>query len=873
MSTQQQAQAGDNARIIQIIGDHNVVGDSPHLFITPLPPARPAPAEPAKDEASLLRPVIEATDFVGRESLMADFVAWAKGHKPERPVSVRVVHGGAGVGKTRFALELCRALGPDWQAGFVTNAEARRTLGRGNLGAWQWPKPTLIVFDYALSLTDTLRVWLEELCAATPRAHPLRILLLERQADAQSGWLERLLQSGFGQYEMMPRELLDGEPLRLPDLSSPAVRIGIMQNMLARLGSRVVLPADNADFQAKLAATDWAGAPLYLMMAAMVMHQQGDAGEVLHLGRVDLAQTVADHEYVRVLCACGGDDSRKFLLPHIAAFATLCGGLAGQSAMDCITREKKAFGCESVSTAPAKRLLAELLPDGGQGVAAILPDIVGEAFLLKHLAGGDQNDGERAVMRAFGEKPSEVTAVLVRCVQDFAPRAESDASGRARAAGQRAMVWLRALGDRPDLPLETLLVLTGALPESTAALRELAVEWQSRVVEHLRQQQDGSIAQRVILATSLNNFANRLSDAGQRQKALDAAQDSTALYRQLDDAKPDIFRPHLAMSLNALANSFGDMGQHENALSVAQEAVDIHRELNSNNLQKYITGLAVSLITLGTTARDANYRSEALTATEEATDLYRQLSTINPKFFQSALAGCLNNLAALLTDAGKHKEALIPAKESVTIYRELNSTNTDAYKFHLALSIDTLSNCLSEPEQAIESLILAQESTAIFRDLVKENPKPFMPNLANSLNNLSNKYHAVNSNDLALSAAHESVELYRTLASDNPDAFRADLARSINNQSHKLSEVGLREKALPMARESAQLYAILANQRPDTFGQYVVAAMLTWLSLRYNISREEAFALLKQNPQAQIDVLFNDDDSDAPSPSDNPPAM
>lgn len=57
-----------------------------------------------------------------------------------------------------------------------------RNLNERNLGAWEWRKPTLIVFDYALSLVETLRVWLEELCAATPRAHPLRILLLERQS-------------------------------------------------------------------------------------------------------------------------------------------------------------------------------------------------------------------------------------------------------------------------------------------------------------------------------------------------------------------------------------------------------------------------------------------------------------------------------------------------------------------------------------------------------------------------------------------------------------------------------------------------------------------------------------------------------------------
>ena len=778
MSTQQQAQAGDNARIIQIIGDNNVVDGSPHLFITPLPPERPAPTEPARDEASLLRPVMEATAFVGREPLLADFVAWANAHETQRPVSMRVVHGGAGVGKTRFARELCRGLGPDWQTGFVTNAEARRTLARGNLGAWQWRKPTLIVFDYALSLTDTLRVWLEELCAATPRVHPLRILLLERQADAQSGWLERLLQSGFGLHEMMPRDLLDGPPRLLPGLSAPEVQRGIMQNMLDRLGSRVVLPADDADFQARLAATDWAGAPLYLMMAAMVMHQQGGVNEALHLGRVDLAYFLEDHEYARLRLPCGINDPLRTLVVHAAAFATLCGGIGALELRPFLAREREVLGCDSGNVAEALRFLSELLPDGGEGVAPIQPDIVGEAFVLKHLADGRQTDGKQAVLRAFGDKPSAVAAALVRCVQDFAPRAGTDASDQARTAGQRAMAWLRALGDLPDLPLETLFVLAGALPESTAALRELAVEWQSRVVEHLRQRQDGSIIQRAILATSLNNFANRLSDAGQWQKALDAAQESTALFRQLAAANPDAFRPDLAMSLNNLAKILSELGLRQEAIEIAQET----------------------------------------------TNLYRELADANPDAFRPYLAGSLNNLAIMLSELGLRQEARKIAQEAVDIWRELATLNPDAFRPDLAMSLNNLANRLSQ-------LGLRQEA----RDI-----------------------------------AQEATDLYRELAALNPDAFRPDLAGSLNNLATMLSELGQREEALPIARESAQIFVTLANELPEAFNRNATIALLTWLSLRNNISREEAFTLLKQDLQAQIDALFNDDDADAPSPSDNP---
>ena len=118
--------------------------------------------------------------------------------------------------------------------------------------------------------------------------------------------------------------------------------------------------------------------------------------------------------------------------------------------------------------------------------------------------------------------------------------------------------------------------------------------------------------------------------------------------------------------------------------------------------------------------------------------------------------------------------------------------------------------------------------------------------------------------------AQDTVDIRRELAALNPDAFRPDLAMSLNNLAYTLSEMGLREEALPLARESAQLYVTLANQLPEVFEQNASTALLTWLSLHHDISREEAFALLQQDLQAHIDALFDDDDSDLSSPSDNP---
>ncbi len=77
------------------------------------------------------------------------------------------------------------------------------------------------------------------------------------------------------------------------------------------------------------------------------------------------------------------------------------------------------------------------------------------------------------------------------------------------------------------------------------------------------------------LATSLNNLAKFLSDLGQREEALQAAQEAVAMRRELAAQRPDAFRPDLATSLNNLANFLSELGQREEALQAAEEAVTL----------------------------------------------------------------------------------------------------------------------------------------------------------------------------------------------------------------------------------------------------------------------------------------------------------
>jgi hypothetical protein len=112
-----------------------------------------------------------------------------------KTISIRVITGGAGSGKTRLALEFCDALVEHgWDAGFVTDAELTRFATQQNLSTWGWARPTLIVVDYAAARAQVLHRWLVEL-AENPgnTKKPLRVLLLERDADPEQGWWETAL--------------------------------------------------------------------------------------------------------------------------------------------------------------------------------------------------------------------------------------------------------------------------------------------------------------------------------------------------------------------------------------------------------------------------------------------------------------------------------------------------------------------------------------------------------------------------------------------------------------------------------------------------------------------------------------------------------
>ena len=824
----QEAAAAAGSVIVQIVGDGNAVSPGlPYLELARYTGLysriRDDPEIGGPNEIDLIRPFTRAIELVGRESELASLRDWLK---DDSLVSVRVLTGGPGLGKTRLALELVREATAgnsphtaDWRAGFLTRPGLARFLGQPNVATWAWNAPVLVVVDYASASARGLNHWMrllaEHPCWDEGQAGPpLRVLLLERHATPGAGWWAETF--GRGEEAVLEGMLDPAEPVVLRALERLGQRREIIERTLARLGSGLTLPEDDG-FGRRLAELTWGGVPLLLMIAAVAAARTG-VNDALALGADRLALNVAENELCRVRKVTRVDASLGPFVDHMVAIATLRQGLTEDAVLDAIEAEVTELGYRlPVGAAPLRDGLTRALPDGAGGVSAVGPDMIGEALLIS--VWSETDTGLPAIGRAHALAPVAVMETLIRTCQDYVIRGYSE-----------PLKWLETLFDaRTDG--YALIELDDALPKQTVELRELGLEV-SRSVAGLfgsfaRGTEDTNV--RSVFARSLLNLSFRLSELGLREDALDAAKKTVVLCRELAAARPDSFRPDLANSLNNLSVRLSELGLREDALAAAEETVALYRELVAARPDTFQPGLAMSLNNLSNNLSQLGRREDSLAAATEALAFYRELAVARPDTFRPNLAASLNNVSYWLSELGLREDALAEAKEAVAIYRELAAARPDAFRPDLAMSLSNLSSCLSVLGLQEDALGAAGEAVEVYRGLAAARPSAFQPGLAMALDNLSIELSKLGRREAALDAAAEATALCRRLAAARPDAFRPDFAMSLNNLSNRMSELGRQEAALDAIQEAVAIRRELAAARPDAF-QPNLAVSLTNLA-------------------------------------------
>jgi hypothetical protein len=495
------AQAELHAQTIRVFGHDNIVvqasgsgvnvtiGPRPYLRLTQYERRTKLAARNNSEAALLSAYRADVVPLIGRDGEMADLRKWLD---DPAAISVRVLVGAGGRGKTRLALELAREISKNWLAGFVKATadedELSRFRSQNGVHEWRWDKPVLIIIDYAASRAAQVRNWLHELVDALLEDRPkLRLLLLERQANRAIGWLAMIFGQGDNDDSRAATALLDPqEPVEIPTLDELDYRRQVFARTLKRANAALDAPAQGADpeFDRMLGDRQWAGDPLYLMMAGLAAAKSGVRG-ALSLSRADLALSVARNELDRVGrigAARGVDEKHSFpgaFVRHMAAIATLTQGLTLAEARELAAREIAALR-STASLDGTITALSDALPDLTGGVAPILPDIVGEGAILAWFGPGGGLaplgiDPVARIAAAARVSLAKASATLVRTAQDFA------------AAGYAEPVqWLDALADAPEADLGSLMEIAGALPHQTLALRETAADLYRRIAHALR---------------------------------------------------------------------------------------------------------------------------------------------------------------------------------------------------------------------------------------------------------------------------------------------------------------------------------------------------------------------------------------------------
>ena len=816
MQMQQAEASGTGNVIVQIGGDGNtVIAGTPHLTLTrPGRIARTVRSDPdtgKPHQIDVIRAETRSVEVVGRKAELASLTEWLHS---TAAVSVRVMVGDAGVGKSRLALELIETVArAGWRAGFLTRSELRRFRGQQNLADWGWDKPVLAVVDYAPASVSYLREWLKEL-ADNPiwedeevgSNRPLRLLLLARQAERDAGWWAVVL--GHGHTAAVVGQLADPTPMILASIDDPRDRRAILTSTLKSLGSsaRPPAPGDDPHFDRRLAEQTWGGVPLMLMMAATTAAETG-FGRVLTMGSDKLSLALAGAEVERILKIVEGSgvsDQLSPLVKHMIAITVLRQGLDPLAACTAIEQESRALGYTVAGGAAVLRdALSAALPDSGGGIATVEPDMIGEAMLLSIWPTSDDATCD-AVARAYKDDPIAVGGTVVRTCQDYVIRGHP-----------HALVWLRKICAITD-DLVSLIELSRAMPSKTVAMREVKVDLGKKTVD-LAKNRPRTASGRSLLAAVLNDYAVGLTDLGRVDEALAAFNETVQTYRELAADRPDAFHPNLAMSLNNLSNQLSEQGQHQEALANVREATQIFRELAADRPDALRPDLASSLNNLSNRLSEQGQHQDALANVREATQIYRELAAERPDTFRPDLASSLHNLSNQLSEQGQHQEALANIREAVSIRRELAAERPDAFRPDLASSLNNLSNRLSEQGQHQEALAHIRQAVSIRRELAAERPDAFRPDLAISLNNLSLRLFEHGQHQESLPAIREATQIFRELAAKRPDAFCANLASSLHNLSLRLSEQGQHQEALAANRQAVSIRRELAAERPDAF--------------------------------------------------------
>ena len=550
-----------------------------------------APGKVVKEEASA---ELEKRSVEGAAE--AEGVAFEKDdpkNDQEPDLAVAVVTGAGGSGKTRLAAQLCHDLSSiGWCTGFLpttTDITAEELSALAELTT-----ELLVVVDYA---EEARRGQLATLFRALrDRRSPTRIVLTARGTDVWwNEFCEELEQDGIDLSKTLiishlGRDRLQKNPLLFDGIFRKAVQ-GFAEQVSQSLPRQDIIVPEN------LGAT----ALDVVLMAWLVVCDESVGAAKNMPTRNNLYDRVLTTEFAQwrktpALAEVSGTHMRQ-----AAATLSLLAPSQDEDEVDEVLSRLPEWTSEHLRRSRFAELLVHtLLRVDGEGAVNLRPDPVAEYLILEvfskrpdllawvlptdplEVPGLEDPDADEMVVQralALGQQAQNACTVITR--------ADSLDSKKARRLSRRILrarphLWSSALDvtinqGGPFAPALEELIASGAdlplaeiedaIPLGHGVLRGAALAATRRLAASAERSPEQQ-------ARWANTLAIRLSEAGERGEALEAAREAADLYKALAGESPATYTPNLAMSLNNLANRLSEAGERGEALHIFIEDFD-----------------------------------------------------------------------------------------------------------------------------------------------------------------------------------------------------------------------------------------------------------------------------------------------------------
>jgi hypothetical protein len=706
---------------------------------------RRSAANDPRTPADLLDPARAIAPFHGRPDAVRRLMDWCG---TSAPLAGRLLTGTAGIGKSRLAGELSRALVD--QGWLVVELSVTRLPTHALNHLELVDRPVLVVADDLDSDPESAKAVVEHLVRHGPRSR-VRLLMLARTAghwwyrwradlgdqavvtaepdslDAptveagEPDWVE--VAAAFATH-------LDGvvpsaPPTGAVDSTPLATGIGILAALLAD-PARPGVPSE--DVLIDRAFSDWERAAHTLQ--ADTRRYWRDCIEV-----ATVCQPADRAEALGVLAGVPGLDgdanlsTRQELADHLRAlFPPRDPGLFWGHPLPAGLRDHYLAGV----TAPPAWLpaIGRLRPPGRIEAALV---VLAETAIRSELMA------------------NALSVLILGDIEGLGPATVAAAS-RSDAATV-LLAGLAAAVGREALTSETCERLLRAVPVQAGALASFAVTLRQRVVRDLQAQKDRVPGAGLRLTEQLTALAGEMAAAGDLDGGLLVARQAVDAASELTALRPvDIAVPQVLAALRTQARLLREADRVPEAIEVAiAEAMRCRVEARADSV--YLPRLADTLAFLGELCLANGDAGRASSAIDEALAHYRGSAQAHPAILARTL--CLLSDAQFA--AGAPSAAAASLGEAVLLFRDLADAHPYGYLQRFAATSGVLAERLWAAGEAQAAAAAAERAVEVYRRFAAAHTDGYLPELTHALCRRSDLLAATGRGEEALAAAQQAL--------------------------------------------------------------------------------------------------------------------